>query len=123
MLTCKLVTRHVFVSCGFTFGVWSKIWRWCKLIPAYYGTIEDMLQWQNSSSLSVWGKKIVRGIIMVTCWALWKVRNKKVFQNSDPKVEEVVALVKSMSFIWLKYRSVRSNIEWKDWVVYMLYIL
>ncbi|KAK9054370.1 hypothetical protein SSX86_025448 [Deinandra increscens subsp. villosa] len=89
---------HTFVACGFVFGVWNFIWRWCHLAPAHYNLIEDLLSWHELANVSAKGKKILRGIIMVACWVIWLERNKAIFQKSDPKVAEVVASIKSMAF-------------------------
>ncbi|KAJ0469831.1 putative RNA-directed DNA polymerase [Helianthus annuus] len=114
---------HTFVSCGFVFGVWSFIWRWCHLVPAHFSSIEDLFSWHESVSTSAKGKKVIRGIIMVACWAIWLERNKAIFQKSEPKVAEVVASTKSMAFLWLKYRSSCKRIDWNEWVKYPLYML
>ncbi|XP_076928365.1 uncharacterized protein LOC143592304 [Bidens hawaiensis] len=34
--------NHIFVVCGFAFGVWSKVWSWCRIVPASSNTIEDL---------------------------------------------------------------------------------
>ncbi|PWA53584.1 RNA-directed DNA polymerase, eukaryota, Reverse transcriptase zinc-binding domain protein [Artemisia annua] len=70
-----------------------------------------------------WAKKLIRGIVMTTCWAIWNARNKKVFDNISPKVQEVVALVKSLSFLWIKNRSKFKSVLWKDWAVFPLCML
>ncbi|XP_076949722.1 uncharacterized protein LOC143622473 [Bidens hawaiensis] len=64
--------NHIFVACGFAFGVWSKVWSWCRLVPASSNTIEDLKTWQDFSLVAGKGKRIVRCVIMVTCWAIWK---------------------------------------------------
>nr|XP_043620201.1 uncharacterized protein LOC122592056 [Erigeron canadensis] len=116
-------SSHLFVNCGFSYGVWSAIWAWCKLYPVGFNSIKEILTWMESIQMSVWGKKLIRGMVMITCWSLWKERNNKVFNDSTPKVIEVVANVKSLSFLWFKYRSSRSDIEWNEWVKYLLYWL
>ncbi|MFS7915625.1 hypothetical protein Hanom_Chr02g00167491 [Helianthus anomalus] len=60
---------------------------------------------------------------MITCWASWRERNKKVFEDSTLRVLEVVVIVKSMSFLWHKHRSRFKSIQLKDWVCFLLYIL
>ncbi|PWA75160.1 RNA-directed DNA polymerase, eukaryota, Reverse transcriptase zinc-binding domain protein [Artemisia annua] len=116
-------TSHLFVTCGFSYGVWSIIWAWCKLHPVNFNSIDELLEWLGSLQMSTWGKRIIRGIVMVTCWAVWKERNKKIFKNGSPKVVEVVAMVKSLSFLWFCHRSSRYKVEWNEWVKYPLYIL
>ncbi|PWA48762.1 RNA-directed DNA polymerase, eukaryota, Reverse transcriptase zinc-binding domain protein [Artemisia annua] len=114
---------HIFFSCIFASGVWSLVWRWCKMSVASFADYEAVLKWPSSRSNSAKEKKIICGIFWVTSWAIWKERNKVVFQNGEPKVMEVVSLIKSMSFIWLKYRSKYHRIVWNDWVKYPLYML
>ncbi|PWA40539.1 RNA-directed DNA polymerase, eukaryota, Reverse transcriptase zinc-binding domain protein [Artemisia annua] len=85
--------------------------------------MEDLFKLHKQVTGPKWAKKIIRGIVMVTCWAMWNVRNKKVFDNTTPKVVDVVALVKSLSFLWLKHRSSFNDIVWKDWAMFPLYML
>lgn len=63
------------------------------------------MQGQELLLASARGKELFRGITMVTCWVIWKERNEMVFQNSTPKVVEVVSRVKSMSFLWFNSRA------------------
>ncbi|PWA92737.1 RNA-directed DNA polymerase, eukaryota, Reverse transcriptase zinc-binding domain protein [Artemisia annua] len=114
---------HIFVKCGFAFGVWSNILRWCNIRLVLINDMEDLFKLHKQVTGPKWAKKIIRGIVMVTCWAMWNVRNKKVFDNTTPKVVDVVALVKSLSFLWLKHRSSFNNIVWKDWAMFPLYML
>ncbi|PWA59444.1 RNA-directed DNA polymerase, eukaryota, Reverse transcriptase zinc-binding domain protein [Artemisia annua] len=123
---CEVVNEsscHVLADCGFSFGVWSSIWKWCKLDPIYVFDIDDLLHIHKNIKGPKWAKKVIRGIIMTTCWAIWNARNKKVFDEYNPKVAEVVAVVKSMSFLWLKSRSRFISLLWKDWVVFPLYLM
>ncbi|XP_022023973.1 uncharacterized protein LOC110924251 [Helianthus annuus] len=114
---------HVFFSYYVATGVWSMVWSWCKMGAASFPDYESVLKWPNSSSSSAKDKKIIGGIFWATSWAIWKERNKVVFQNAEPKVPEVVSLIKSTTFIWLKYRSKNTRIYWNDWVKNPLYML
>ncbi|KAJ0603774.1 putative reverse transcriptase zinc-binding domain-containing protein [Helianthus annuus] len=89
---------HLFTGCGFSFGVWSAV--------------------ANKR-----GKRTVKGIVMITCWAIWRARNAKVFQAKEPKVTEVVYSIKSWSYLWLKNRTRFCSILWKDWAINPLYML
>ncbi|PWA74034.1 RNA-directed DNA polymerase, eukaryota, Reverse transcriptase zinc-binding domain protein [Artemisia annua] len=115
--------NHLFITCEFSFAVWSLIWRWCKLIPVHFDSITDLVQGQELLLASARGKELFRGITMVTCWAIWKERNEMVFQNSTPKVVEVVSRVKSMSFLWFNSRAYSLKVVWKEWVKYPMYML
>ncbi|PWA44358.1 RNA-directed DNA polymerase, eukaryota, Reverse transcriptase zinc-binding domain protein [Artemisia annua] len=128
-LTCPLCevvdesSCHVLADCGFSFCVWSSIWKWCKLDPIYVFDIDDLLHIHKNVKGPKWAKKVIRGIIMTTCWAIWNACNKKVFDEYNPKVAEVVVVVKSMSFLWHKSRSRFISLLWKDWVVFPLYLM
>ncbi|XP_022041471.1 uncharacterized protein LOC110944058 [Helianthus annuus] len=104
---------HLFTGCTFSFGVWLAMGKWCNIAPIMAFHFKDLLSIQDQVPGCKWAKKVIRGIVMVTCWALWKARNEKVFQGTNPKVVEVVAMVKSWSFLWLKGMSKFANIVWK----------
>ncbi|KAJ0456229.1 putative reverse transcriptase zinc-binding domain-containing protein [Helianthus annuus] len=114
--------KHLLVGCGFAYGVWSGICKWCKLDPFFAYDYDDLLMLYKNVHGGKWRKKIIRGIVMVTTWVLWNTRNVKIFQDKDTKIMEVVAEVKSRSFLWLKNRSKFKCIDWKDWAIYPLYM-
>ncbi|XP_022020173.1 uncharacterized protein LOC110920261 [Helianthus annuus] len=116
-------TLHLMVNCGFVFGVWSKVWSWCKIYGRHANSIVDLLQQDYASSRSKVERRILRGVMLITCWEIWNERNKKVFQEETPRVLNIVARVKALSFIWFKHRARFKNIEWIDWTKYPLYIL
>ncbi|XP_022041002.1 uncharacterized protein LOC110943567 [Helianthus annuus] len=117
-------TAYLLVDCGVSEGVWKAIWGWCKLNVAPVSTFEDILKLPSvSGKQNKWYKRIVKGILMVVCWALWITRNKKAFNGYSTRVIEIVALMKSMSFFWLKNRSKFRDLEWKDWFRFDLYML
>ncbi|XP_022030967.1 uncharacterized protein LOC110931904 [Helianthus annuus] len=113
---------HLFVDCCYAFGVWQAIWSWCRITQPVFSNIKETMLLPSHGKQTKWYKRILRGILMIVYWAIWKTRNKKVFEGSSSKVIEVVALVKSMSFFWLKNRPNFKNLEWKDWLVNPMYI-
>ena len=122
---CNMVEedlKHLLVGCGFAYGVWSGICKWCKLDPFFAYAFDDLLMLYKNVHGGKWRKKIIRGIVMITTWVLWNARNAKIFQDKNMKVVEVVAEIKSRAFIWLKNRSKFSNIVRKDWASYSLYM-
>ncbi|XP_035838660.1 uncharacterized protein LOC118486379 [Helianthus annuus] len=109
--TCSLCgngeedVMHLFTGCGFALGVWDAVGCWCKIMPIFAFDFRDLLGVQDQVAGCKWAKKVVRGIVMITCWVIWRSRNAKVFQGTCSKVVDVVALVKSWSILWLKNRS------------------
>ncbi|PWA45456.1 RNA-directed DNA polymerase, eukaryota, Reverse transcriptase zinc-binding domain protein [Artemisia annua] len=69
--------NHIFVHCGFAFGVWSIIRRWCKLDYVSFDDMEGLLKFYKYIQGPKWAKKLIRGIVMTTCWAIWNARNKR----------------------------------------------
>ena len=116
-------SMHTFTGCGITVIVWSFVERWCRLEPIIVFDVKDLLLIPDSVGGSKWAKKIVRGIIMTTCWVMWKARNAKVFEGVIPKVHEIIAKIKSLSFLWLRSRSRFKTIQWKDWSVFPMYMM
>ncbi|XP_021974646.1 uncharacterized protein LOC110869722 [Helianthus annuus] len=114
---------HLFTGCGFVSGVWEAIGRWCKIGSLLAFDFKDILAIHEQVSGGKWAKKVIRGVVMITCWVVWKTRNAKVFRDITPSVREVIALVKSWSFLWLKSRSKFSDLMWKDWVSNPVYML
>lgn len=126
---CKLcddameTTDHIFSGCGFSFGVWSSIWKWCGLNTTFVFHTKDLLSLYKLAPGGKWGKKIVHGIILVTFWMIWRARNDKTFKGVVPKASVVIGNVKSMSFLWLKYRSKLNDLLWENWCSSPLYML
>ena len=98
-------TMHLFTGCGFSFGVWIQISHWLKIDPFFAFDFRDILELYKTVRSGKEGRKIVHGIVLVTCWALWKERNDKIFRGKSPNVMDVVGGVKSLSFLWFKHRS------------------
>ncbi|XP_021975294.1 uncharacterized protein LOC110870420 [Helianthus annuus] len=107
--------QHLLLAeCIFAAEVWSRVHRWCRIVPNYNNSILDLLNLKDVSLNSKWEQKLIRGVFMITCWVLWKERNNKVFNSSKPRVVEVVASVKAFSFFWFKHRTRFKDVVWND---------
>ncbi|KAJ0523309.1 hypothetical protein HanIR_Chr10g0492371 [Helianthus annuus] len=56
-----------------------------------------------------------KGIILITCWQIWKARNELVFSGKKPKAEEVFSAIKSIGFLWFKIRLKYNDLSWVKW--------
>lgn len=114
---------HVLADCLIAARVWDCISSWCRIPPIFAFNIQDLLQVFTTVKGCKWKKKIVHGIVIVTMWAIWNQRNETIFRGMEPSVENIVSMVKSLSFLWLKNRTRYRRLVWKDWSRYPLYIL
>ncbi|KAM0061725.1 putative RNA-directed DNA polymerase [Helianthus debilis subsp. tardiflorus] len=114
---------HLFTGCIFANSVWSAVGRWCRVSMFMAFDFSDLLSVHDQVSGGKWAQKVIRGIIYISCWVIWKLRNYKVFSDSNPKVVEAVAMIKSWSFLWLKNRSKFGSLVWKDWSRNPMYML
>ncbi|XP_076960901.1 uncharacterized protein LOC143637388 [Bidens hawaiensis] len=60
--------NHVLIDCSFAFGVWDAVGKWCKIDPIFAFELSDVLLLHKQFDGTKWAKKIVRGIVMISCW-------------------------------------------------------
>ncbi|XP_022028862.1 uncharacterized protein LOC110929969 [Helianthus annuus] len=108
-------TGHLFTVCRVMSGVWFSIASWCNIAPFFVFSIKDILQVIDYMSASDPKKEIVYGILVLTCWRVWKARNDKVFSDIDTDVVKIVSDIKSLRYLWHRSRSKKGSIDWKGW--------
>ncbi|XP_022024592.1 uncharacterized protein LOC110924925 [Helianthus annuus] len=114
---------HLFTGCIVSSGVWQGIEKWRCLGPIFLFDIKDIFSLPSTIPGTNTKKKIIRRIVMTTCWVIWKSRNKAVFEDAKPLVCDMIACIKSWSYLWFRSRSKVDNISWKDWCRYPMYML
>ncbi|XP_074306435.1 uncharacterized protein LOC141641679 [Silene latifolia] len=81
---------HLAGGCGYTVGVWESLGLVMRPIAGYEGVkkwVEDVLGVLDKEEI---------GVFMTGVWAIWEMRNKVVFENRVPRVEDVVLRVRGM---------------------------
>ncbi|MFS7958512.1 hypothetical protein Hanom_Chr07g00679491 [Helianthus anomalus] len=73
------------------------------------------MEYIESYCLSKEKKKAVYLVIATTCWTLWRIRNNQIFNQKLTHVTRAVGDVKALSFLWMKARAGKVNLDWKDW--------
>ncbi|XP_021986391.1 uncharacterized protein LOC110882759 [Helianthus annuus] len=114
---------HLFTACNISMSVWNRLSGWIKIPPIFAFSFKDLLEVHKWFDGNKSAKKIVRGLIMVTCWAIWKARNDKFFSKGRGDSNVIFGDVRSMGFLWLKCRSKNNNIGWRDWCSFPLYMM
>ncbi|KAJ0814615.1 putative RNA-directed DNA polymerase [Helianthus annuus] len=108
-------TEHIFTGCGTANGVWNGIARWIHLPPFYFFSVKDLIELAKNVGWSSGKKEVLHGIVILTCWCIWKARNERIFGNSSRNVVEIVSDIKALGFLWYSNRCRKSEVVWKDW--------
>ncbi|KAJ0495718.1 putative reverse transcriptase zinc-binding domain-containing protein [Helianthus annuus] len=101
---------HLFTVCRVTDDVWSGIARWCNLPPIFLFSVHDVQLIVSQLGCSDKRKEIIYGILVLTCWRIWKARNEKAFAKTNVKIIDIISDVKSLGFLWYRSRGKRLEI-------------
>ncbi|XP_022023979.1 uncharacterized protein LOC110924256 [Helianthus annuus] len=97
-------TDHLFSGCFFSNGIWLAIESWCRIPNVFAFSIRDLVNLHNSVGFKGIKKVAFQGIIYIALWSIWRARNDRVFADKRLKVMEVMAEIKSLSFLWFRCR-------------------
>ncbi|XP_021998467.1 uncharacterized protein LOC110895432 [Helianthus annuus] len=111
---------HIFASCYVASVIWNAVSRWCGLDPIDVSSVRDIFEIHRSATSSSYKRQVIHAIITTTCWTLLKTRNNIIFNNGSFKVDGIKGEVKSSSFLWVKYKAKRINVEWNRWISFDL---
>ncbi|XP_021986732.1 uncharacterized protein LOC110883232 [Helianthus annuus] len=106
---------HMFTACGMAAGLWQGIASWVKLPPIFLFSVKDIVEVVEGSRWSKNKKELLYGILIVACWRLWKARNERVFAQKNRNAVELVADIKSLSYLWLCSTGRFGGVDWKGW--------
>ncbi|KAM0016328.1 putative reverse transcriptase zinc-binding domain-containing protein [Helianthus debilis subsp. tardiflorus] len=107
---------HIFASCYVALVIWNAVSRWCGLDPINVSSVRDIFEIHRSAAGSSYKRQVIHAIITTPCWTLWKTRNNIILNNGSFKVDGNKGEVKSCSFLWVKHRAKRINVEWNRWI-------
>ncbi|KAJ0611749.1 putative RNA-directed DNA polymerase [Helianthus annuus] len=106
---------HLFTACSFATAIWSKISSWCKVPFIMAFSFKDVVVAHRFSGLKGRLSLAYQGIVLISCWLIWQVRNDCVFNGKVPKVEEVFCSIRSLGFLWFSNRSKCIDMSWIEW--------
>nr|XP_043639486.1 uncharacterized protein LOC122610572 [Erigeron canadensis] len=107
-LTCVLCgdggesIDHLFCECGMAARIWHAISSWCNIPPFFIFSIKDLLEFHEILGKNKTKKNALKGIIMISCWYIWKSRNEIIFNNFSVSATEIIQNIKSLGFLWYK---------------------
>ncbi|XP_021979514.1 uncharacterized protein LOC110875620 [Helianthus annuus] len=105
-------TDHILTECGIASGVWNGISMWCRIPQVFAFSTSDLVHIFDQYTRSEIKKKALQGVIIITCWRLWKARNEMIFSNKVPKVVDIVSDVKALGY---STRARRDSVDWEKW--------
>ncbi|KAM0001061.1 putative reverse transcriptase zinc-binding domain-containing protein [Helianthus debilis subsp. tardiflorus] len=89
---------HIFTACPLALGVWEKISFWCRIPKFFVFSFRDLVEIHKVGDRSLAERKALHGIVISTCWVLWKARNNLRFNGISSNVDEVFSEVMIVSF-------------------------
>ncbi|KAM0016914.1 putative reverse transcriptase zinc-binding domain-containing protein [Helianthus debilis subsp. tardiflorus] len=81
--------EHLFSACGVSTKAWEGIARWCG-IPSFIFSLADLMELHKLETLSNPLKEIIKGVVIIFCWRVWKARNEKIFEHKNFSIAEIV---------------------------------
>ncbi|PWA74341.1 RNA-directed DNA polymerase, eukaryota [Artemisia annua] len=110
--------EHLFTSCRVAMVVWSHICSWTRVQRFFAFSFRDLIEVHEHVGLRGKAKKVFHGIILLSCWAIWRARNRSKFDGKSVKPEEIISDIKSIGFLWVRSRAKLANVTWSDWCKY-----
>nr|XP_043616267.1 uncharacterized protein LOC122588207 [Erigeron canadensis] len=106
---------HLLLECEVAMEIWQKIGDWCKEQPLFFFSTTDLFKAHNVEGLGIKEKSVLKGIVFITCWCIWKARNDLRFANITINVDRIFNDIRSIGFLWYRNRGKHRSIMWNDW--------
>lgn len=106
---------HIFTECRLAGGVWQALSNWWHIPPIFAFSVRDLMEIHKHAGVSSVKGEVIRGLIIVACWEMWKARNERIFSHRTCTSVEIISAVKAIGFLWFKKRSKCKDVEWDNW--------
>lgn len=106
---------HLFTSCFVATGVWIAIARWVGLPQFYFFSVADILLMEHTASWPKEKKAALHGVMIISCWRIWRARNENIFKNERRSIVDIVTDIKALGFLWFSSRYKKGYVGWRAW--------
>ncbi|XP_022019925.1 uncharacterized protein LOC110919987 [Helianthus annuus] len=113
---------HLFTACEKSMRAWNRFCAWANIPHILAFSFGDLVDHYKSCPGNKDYKEVIKGLIVVACWCIWKARNAKFFSSMESSWGEIFREIRTLGFFWLKNRSKHCNIEWIEWCKSPLYM-
>ncbi|XP_071699094.1 uncharacterized protein [Rutidosis leptorrhynchoides] len=108
--------RHLLLNCNTAKDIWERIRKWWNLDHLNLNNITDIAKAHHPSFSTHTGSQIWQAIVWITCYYIWKNRNDLTFGKSKACRPKIISDLQEQSFIWLRNRGNKLNLEWLSWM-------
>ncbi|GLT32893.1 hypothetical protein SLA2020_075240 [Shorea laevis] len=107
--------NHLFCTYQEAWAVWVKVFNWWGLQIVIPDTVKGMVELFLSSLGRIADKEVIACIFLVGNWFLWYWRNVKVFGGEGDFKEQLLDMIQSKSFFWIKHKTVGGAFSFSQW--------
>ena len=107
---------HVLWNCPLTSEIWHKVIMWLDLSFPVINSFAASFDWVEDLRINPHAKHIVRSILGVTAWSIWKFRNDSIFSLKRPIRQDIFDSIVDLSYVWFSNRYRKLNISWSNWI-------
>nr|XP_043620274.1 uncharacterized protein LOC122592132 [Erigeron canadensis] len=112
--------EHLFCKCETAARVWHFISKWCNTAPFFIFDIKDLLEFQDTSRKNKIEKDVLKSLIIISCWCIWKARNELKFENIKVSTMKIIQNIRLLGFLWFRSKTKHRGISWSNWCNFVL---
>ncbi|XP_076913955.1 uncharacterized protein LOC143572782 [Bidens hawaiensis] len=103
--------NHVFLDCSRAKEIWRAVSIWSGYDVTGFESLSQLVQ-----VAEFMGRRILKAIIFVSMWFIWKQRNARTFVHRGLSTYAIMEEIILNLFGWIKSRSSYKDIVWLDWI-------
>ncbi|XP_076960020.1 uncharacterized protein LOC143636256 [Bidens hawaiensis] len=114
--------EHVFLKCHLAKDIWRAVSLWTGCDVTSFESVSQLVQVADEPT-TVSGRRVLKAIIFVSLWLIWKQRNVRTFRHRSLSSEAVMEETMINLYGWIKNRSTLKDSVWLDWVKSPIYVM